>query len=455
MRLKLDIPRLRLWHLIALVATVAAFLATFQFRRETEDPGYREIRRLRSADHAQRARAAAWLGAARPASRRAIGPLTEALFDEDAYVRTEAAESLGSILKFDRADAEAPAVMAALARGLADPDPRARRAMIVNLARFEGDPKLVVPALLGLARSGSPGTIEAFNLLGSYARRDESARAFLFAALEGDDAEARLRAIDSLSWTATVPDLAPEPYQASVRAALAGRAGDGSSAVRGRAIGRLARLATPAGIEPPEVIEALADPASAVRAEVAYNLAWRKPGGHASPALVSALGRLLDDPDPKARMSAATTLGMIGLDAVPTLPGLRAMASDPEGEEVRAAATGAIIAITGKVENLRALKDGLDEPEAGARAYAASQLGKVGPGAAGAVPTLIRLLDDADAEVRRASADALGRIGAAASPGLDGLDDRAGTDGDEGVRKAAAAAARSIRHAEAGGDRSP
>src|SRR3954471_21433891 len=136
-----------MWHLIGLVAASACFLAVMQFRRETEDPGFRWMRQLRSSDASRRAEAAREVGQIRPAERQAIAPLTEALFDADSRVRVDAAGALMHIVG-GKDDPESGPVMAAMASALRDPDPRVRYDIVGVLAHFQRESKVIVPALL-------------------------------------------------------------------------------------------------------------------------------------------------------------------------------------------------------------------------------------------------------------------------------------------------------------------
>jgi hypothetical protein len=56
--MRLTIPKLRTWHLMGIVAASAALFSIMQFRWSVEDPGYALIRRLRSLDAVERAKAA-------------------------------------------------------------------------------------------------------------------------------------------------------------------------------------------------------------------------------------------------------------------------------------------------------------------------------------------------------------------------------------------------------------
>ena len=149
--MRLTIPKLRTWHLMGIVAASAALFSVMQFRWSVEDPGYALIRRLRSLDAVERAKAAEGLGSLRPRDRRAIAPLIEMLFDPDSRARASAGRALTYIVPQD--DTEAGTVKAALTSALVDRDPAARRAIAVSLAHFEPEPGVVVPALLEFVES--------------------------------------------------------------------------------------------------------------------------------------------------------------------------------------------------------------------------------------------------------------------------------------------------------------
>ncbi len=455
MRLRQLAPRLKLWHLLGLVAAAASIFAAFEFRKETDDEGYRLLRRLRALDPAERAGAAASLKFARPPERRAIGPLTEALFDEAAPVRAGAADALGMILNGDPADPEAGPVIAALARGLGERDPVARREIVRALANFGYKPGVIVPLLIELSRSDDLETrTTMLGLLGPVARTSEPARSVLLAALGDGRAMVRSRAVRSLGTCLSYPDPAPEPIAGPIVAALIGAARDEAPDVRAGVMMDLGGYGNRVGVEFPAVVEALGDPAIEVRLWAAITLGQRIRPGSPPSQRVPGLAKLLDDPEGRVRAAAAAALGRIGLDAEDALPSLRASAAAALDDATREEARQAIVAIETAAEALRrrTLPEaiaGLAEPESAARAYAAGRLGALGPRAAGATPALAKLLADPAAEARKAAADALGQIGPAARAAISALEIRARSDDDEGVRKAASAAARALRPSDA------
>jgi len=162
------------------------------------------------------------------------------------------------------------------------------------------------------------------------------------------------------------------------------------------------------------------------------------------------------DPRPEVRAAAADVLGQIGraaADAVPVLRAARTWEGSAGQGRVMAAAQAALLKIEwpdgdappgertrGRVYDLiRRLQTEAD-------AAAAEELGKLGPGAAEAVPALIEALEKKDDSVGRPAAEALGRIGPRAQEAVPALK-KALKAGDPYVRIAAAAALAKIDHA--------
>ncbi len=461
MRIAIPAVRLRLWHLIGLIAAGAAFLAVFRYRDEVEDPGYRWIRQLRSYDAAARVEAAGHLGSIRPPDRRAVGPLLEALSDGDARVRGMAARSLMYLGGRNDA-AEDATTRAALTAVLGDPDRKARGEIALALAIFSPEPGVIVPTLIEYARDGDARVRgDAVDRLGLFARRSGPARAAVLAALDDDDFQVRWRATLSLLNCVLGPDPAPEPIARSVEAALVAAADDEHPIVRMGAIEGLGRLGDQTRDLRPRVIDALADPAADVRAVAVRHVGARAPRGR-PPALVMALAKAVADPDERVRRGAVLVLGGIGLDAEPALPALRGASNAPDEGDRRAIA-GAIRSIELAAEAFRSVAlpraiAELGDADAAVRSVAADRLGDFGPKAAGAVAALVRCLGDREPIVRRGAANALGRIGLPAAdlalPSLAGL-----ADADEVVRRAATLARSALLRASGRGptesDRAP
>jgi HEAT repeat protein len=63
----------------------------------------------------------------------------------------------------------------------------------------------------------------------------------------------------------------------------------------------------------------------------------------------------------------------------------------------------------------------LDSPDPSIREKAVNVLGRMGPAAAPAVPSLVKLLQDPDISIRKAAARTLGQIGPAAKDAVPAL----------------------------------
>ena len=438
--MQLTIPKLRTWHLLGIVAASAAILAALQVRWTAEDPGYALIRRLRSVDADERAKAARELVWLRPRERRAIAPLTEMLFDPDARARASAARALLGVI--DRADEEdCGQARAALTSALGDHDPAARLEIAKSLCSLNPEPKVIVPTLIELARDPwAPNRVKAVDLLRLHARRSDPAVAALLDSLEDPDPEVRAGSASSLGFSSWLPSVAPRPFLERIKSALAGVADDDDARVRAAAVEALGSIAARSRFDDPRVIRALGDPSSLVRYSAAGSLYWHRPGrrsGDLIPALVRALG----DADWQVRFRSAGTLGALGLEGEVALNSLRASTGDPM-ETVREEATKAVSAIEEAARTLRtvtlpgALAD-LGDADPNVRALAAVRLEGIGPRAAEAVPALVVCLADREADVRRASASALGQLGPGAVVAVPTLTKLAEADPDERVRQAA------------------
>ena len=181
----------------------------------------------------------------------------------------------------------------------------------------------------------------------------------------------------------------------------------------------------------------------------------------------------LKSSDATARRSAARALGALGTDAAFATPALEAALAD-EDSEVRRLATFALGQIGPAAQStLPALAKLLKDQQLSVRlsaAFAAQKIepaneiyvpvlvqamqmgeggvivsvGRMGPEAAWAVPTLIALLKDGRPGIRRLSAETLGRIGPGARAAEAALQ-TAARDPDDRVREAAQQAREAIR----------
>jgi HEAT repeat protein len=410
----MNVPRMRVWHLLLLVAACAAFLAVFQYRRGVYDPTSARLRQVRYADADGKVAAIRELieDAAELRKRITSGEasgyavvqaLLGALGDADAAVRAVAAQAMAVAIQSDAAlkkpdESLTGPVKAALTEALRDPDPTVRLraasglgqlrvrsedgfAILLRAARTAGQP-------IGRFRSAgdTDDRAESLWVLGLTYRDEPEALTPILEAMRDRDPTVRrwgitaincyLRASDG-NWYRRDPDFTvPEP----IAEALLVRLEDEDDQVGRRA------------------------------AEV-LGLLGQKMARRVVPLLI----RDLDARHPTP-VWTVRALGEFGLEAEGARPALRALADDGSREgAVRIAAQGAIEAIdkVSRTFHEHTLPDlianlGDDDPEI--RAAAAAALARHGSRAKAAVPALTRALDDPDPKVQRAASAALGVI---------------------------------------------
>ena len=238
--------------------------------------------------------------------------------------------------------------------------------------------------------------------------RESRAIAPLTELLFDPDPRARKSATGALM---VVVDMSVEEEVGRIGTALASALGDPDPAARLEIARTLTYLAhDPKAI--PVVLGFAADPRPETRAEVASLLGQ---SGRGDGRALDALFVLLDDGDPLVRQLAVRALGHRA-----AFPGL---APEPLLGQIRAA----ILAMA-------------DDPAPPVRAEVARALGGIGGRQKVEVPDLLKTLADGDAEVRRASAEALGKLGAGAAVALPIRETLARSDPDERARRAAIAA---------------
>ncbi len=242
------------------------------------------------------------------------------------------------------------------------------------------------------------------------------------------------------------PDAAPVvPGLASV-AADTGRLVD----PRWSAVVALERLGTIGRPALPALFPLLADPDPDVREATARALGAISNESSVTPALVAAL----DDPDQLVRESAAVGLARVGAAAASAVPALRARCAD-DWPAVAAAARHALLRVAGQAPKTaprpgesahRAIEvqlpvrlAGLRSENERTRGISTFEIGKLGPGAAEAVPLLASLLStDQNLDVRWSAAWAFGKMGAAAVAAVPALVRAIVHDRDPDVRAEAA-----------------
>jgi HEAT repeat protein len=213
---------------------------------------------------------------------------------------------------------------------------------------------------------------------------------------------------------------------------------DSSPAVRHGAAEALGLIGAPAARAVPRLTDLLADKSELVRTAAATALgrigpearpavsALRKGLGHkdhhfraacaealggVGPGAAEATGNLvkaLDDEHYSVRESAARGLGGIGPKAAQALPRLKRAARTDSAERVRLASAEALWRIERSPDAVTALEALLrDSGDSSMRREACEALGRLGPAAAAALPSLKAALEDEEPVVRAAAGEAV------------------------------------------------
>ncbi len=191
---------------------------------------------------------------------------------------------------------------------------------------------------------------------------------------------------------------------------------------RATALLALGQFTTGARTVVAQVLPALEDPSSQVRAAAANALGQLKTAAaEAKPVLSRAA---TDDRDPQVRAESLTALMAIGVPLEQLLPPVLQGLQD-NSPTVRRGSAEAIGHLHPFPETaVDSLVAALDDPEATVRASAAEALAAAGSAGQAAVPRLLQALTDADSEVRRSVIRAFGGIGSEAHPAVPKLLER-------------------------------
>jgi HEAT repeat protein len=329
----LQVPPLRIWHLLALVAAAAVILAVDRFRHEAHSEVILLLIQARHGDVETRRWAVGKLGFVDPKRSEVIPALIRALDDTDRQVRRNATESLVSLLLSSRI------------LGYANP-----RAKEVNerLKRqlHDADPKLGLQSALGLMR------------LNVHTRAVRDCLIERAADSHGNDLRARIdavRALEEFKWD--------QPATATVVAALSDPAWlvreQAAISLRRWGPGPFSKLSRNYDQEVPQSVanaltKGLEDESPEVRAASVDSLSFMQ--AYAYPALAK-LVRLLDDPAREPRMRSALLLRSFGRAAEPALVSLRALIDREEDPEVQDAAISAVDGIDRDIKESRVVRE--------------------------------------------------------------------------------------------------
>jgi HEAT repeat protein len=366
----------------------AALLALRGADGEDVEPAVRAA--ARDADGRVRAAAALVLSSF-PESPQAVEALLQALKDEDLNVRQQAVSSLPST------QAVPEKKVAALTAAL---DDRFLRADVFNaLAQIGAGAVPVLRKAVG--HKDAQVRREAAAVLGTLTGvgvRDAGATEDLARLLQDDNAEVRAEAAHTLNEIGPAARGALKPLVQGLR--------DKNPAVRLEIVRALGGIGPDAGRAAGELRAMFKEGDVALRVEVLRALGKIGPG--AAVALPEALAALQDE---ELAGEAASALSQLGKAAV---PGLLPLLRDKKDLQEQ------IVSILGRLgpdagDAVPTLVDLLKEAQGSLRLALIVALGDIGPAAKSAVPLLLPLLADKDEETRAKAALSLGRI--AAEPG--------------------------------------
>jgi HEAT repeat protein len=190
---------------------------------------------------------------------------------------------------------------------------------------------------------------------------------------------------------------------------LADSLADPEAEIRELAAAALSEFGAEAQIALPELIQATTDESPIVRRRAIRAIGFIGPiaADDALPAVIAAS----EDPDEGVTLQAVATMGEFGPLAITGVPAM--LAAMWTGDGRKRAIAGVSLHRVGAAA-IPSLMQTLTHPSAGVRIKVANVLGKMGPSAAEARPSLEPLLNDPDQSVREAATEALKQIGTGA-----------------------------------------
>ncbi len=419
---------------------------------------------LQDRDEAVRAAAGEAVNAAGPLSNGAATKLAEGLSSQDTAVRAHAAEALGTV------DAAAEHVAPPLVEALADGSDAVRAKAVEALGKIgEAAAGVAVPGLvraLGDRDSWvSALAAEALGEMGGGAGVVPG----LVRALAHVNPQVRANAAEALGKLGAAAG--------SARAALERAAADEDGAVRAKAVRALGALGAPPAATLHLIRAAIADPDPAVRAGAAASVgAWDAPPDE----VLADLLPLLRDPNDEVKVQVCEVLSKWAGAAEPVVEGLCHALAEDDSAWVQASAALALARIgsgaagagpallraarTGEAgvreqamralvmiqppEAVEAFAAGLADPESEVRMVASAGWIKAAAVPATVGPALVDALRDPEPQVRANAAHALARLEELPAGAVAALRECAG-DPNDGLRLNAALALRLAPAAEA------
>jgi HEAT repeat protein len=375
-----------------------------------------KILKSKNQDNETRQKAASVLGQIGPVARAAIPALTEALKDSDTGVRGCGAFALGGILngsdlsyyfvdRFHPGIEEKPA-LDGLLNTLKDEDRDVRKFAAMSLGLIG---KLeIATTLCDVLKTEEDSQVRGSILIALGLIGDQASIPILINALRDDDNLIRECAASGL-----------ERFGSStmLSAALRGLPTDERDTDRDTAAW-VALGKVNAGGTMDILVQALkhSDPDVRLKAVTAINLM----SPNIKEAAIALIGALEDD-DQRVRKMAASALEAIGPDAEAAIPSLAKLLGALD-KGVRSSASLALSSI-GSVSAVNAMIEAIQNEAT--RDIAIAALGRIGPTARPALPSIIEALNDKSDKVRRSAIDALLSIGGneVVAPIVSALDD--------------------------------
>jgi HEAT repeat protein len=364
---------------------------------------------LKDADAARRIEAAEALGKMAttgaitgPARQEAVVALLAVLSDDRSYVRRSAVEALGYLGA--EAKSAVPDLIPKLAVGndtagnRGDPSTEVRREIVLTLGRIDPEAKSVLATLGKSLRdpdnSVSQAATDVLVQIGKGGAACDEVVAIFAAATTDKDLQVCLRSIAALGLIGG--DRVIPPLAAAVKRKEA--------TVRKKAVESLAKVGPKNKTVVPALLGALKEVDGDIRHYAVEGLG--NVGVEAKPAM-PALIETLDDRDMDIRIQAVRALVRIDPTAKAVVPALQKLLRDPE-RDVRQEVLDAL-GQCGKPA-VAPLMESLKDLDSNILVHAAESLGRIGPDAKEAVPTLRLLLKDDVEEVRNVAAAALKKI---------------------------------------------
>ncbi len=389
---------------------------------------------------------------------QAISTLRDALADDSAAVRTQAARALGRI------GSPAAEVAPGLIALLKDADETVRCEAAESLGKVGGSEQAAVSALVELLQDAPPSVkASAARALGAMKKaaapavlalvpllqdQEESVRAAAAEAI-GQVGALNEAATDSLAEGLASPDNVVRAQTAEAlgtigapaheaASALVEAMGDGNGRVRAEAAQALGKIgAGAADVAVPGLVRALRDQDNWVSALAAEALGQM---GDSADEAVPALIRSLRHINPQVRSNAAETLGKMGAAAGRARPALETACRDKDGG-VRGQTIRALGALGGPTPaTALAVRAGLQDPDPQVRTAAVEAVGRWGEATEATLGDLMPLLEDANDQVKVEATRVLPKLVGATPAVIDGLCRRLLEDDSDWVQVHAALA---------------